>query len=229
LAISLSSETTASATTSTTVDASHTLATGSNRKLVAVVLQENNYGYQRDLVDVVFDPGGTDEATFTAVIASTGTSSFLAAGIYYLDEADIPTSGTYTIRYTGTDSSDVTSITVFEFHDAAQGAVADSDELDNSASTTPTLTLTTTSGDICVDGFCGLDPRTFTVGSGQTETLNDTTNGNAGISYKTASSTSTSLSWTIGGGTHAREIHLAAAISSAAGGGTDLAFLEQVI
>jgi hypothetical protein len=223
VAFSINQQVMGTAEDTTTVTASITLGSNSSRKLIAILLQGTNYGFGRATTSIVFDPGGGDQATLTILEDQPDNTDQgerdLQACVAYLDETDIPTSGTYDITATSTDSSDGLFLRVFEMFDAVQGAPSSSSVGAEGSQTAFDLDVSSTSGDICIDGLVGTHSgRAFTVGGGQNQEYQGTTGDSLGLyaySTETATSGTTGMDWS-SASAHSASAHVAVAITGLA-------------
>ena len=165
----MASPTFVSASTSTiqestaTLSVSHTVSAGSNRKLL--VLVETEYTDTSLAVTGAQYNGQNLSAIGSVLVGATFSNTVYA---FYLDDANFPTPGTYTLfAYLNVVGAGI--IHVIELADAAQGSV----EASNSGTATTSQTLSTalttlTDGAMLIGGIVCGDTATYTGTTGQT-------------------------------------------------------------
>lgn len=139
-----------SADSSATVDVA-TFDVGStlgNRLLVAFGFNESTTSGS-PISGIVLDPGGGDEAAFTAIELFTNGagSNWVHCRAFLLKEASLPATGTYTIRATKPLSGTDIHLHVVLLEDMSQGDVVDTDSFEADAGDTTSGTVTTAADD----------------------------------------------------------------------------------
>src|SRR5512141_344550 len=107
-----------------TLSVSHTLASGSNRKVVCFIAVEN--GSTVDVSGVTY--GGVAMSKAVEQLSGSGGTRFLVE-MWYLDEANLPANGARTceVTFSGTSSTPETNMLVAEYGGIEQGAPASGD------------------------------------------------------------------------------------------------------
>jgi hypothetical protein len=138
------------ANTGTTVDIENfNVAGAANRQIIAFTGDESDPTAEEVVDSVTLDPGGGDEVTFDylGVFAHCPDSICVNIQAWRLKDADIPASGTYTIRAdSGTDSGPLSLIAIMA-SGLGQGAVVDTDHFTGETDTTVGGTVTTAADD----------------------------------------------------------------------------------
>ena len=182
MAISLlSTAATASANTATTVSATHTLSSGSNRIAIAIVSFYKSTSFE--CTGVTY--GGVAMTKITN--SGNHTSIFRDISAWYLLEASLPANGSKTVTATVGSSSPNLNIHVFTIQDAKQQAHEVSGTYLNTSSATSSISITTVAaGAWAFSGAAADATSSYTHGTGQTE-ITDT-------SYTGALSTNMTMS-----------------------------------
>jgi hypothetical protein len=191
---------------------SHTIGSGSNRKLVVGVAVEDAAGNQ-NVSSVTYN--GVALSFATGVTVGTGTVGRVE--LWYLDEASLPAAGTYTVQVTmpGT----VAEIDTGAISVAGARAGAPQVTATNTATTTNSITTniaTLTNNTWLFDAVVSGDTGSFTAGGGQTERWDRTTSTATGAASTkaVASAGATSMTQTFNA-TANRLAHVVAAVAPA--------------
>lgn len=213
MAFALTGSVVESSTGSATHDATLTIASGDTK---IIVLAGGDIATKQPST-CTLDPGGANEAAFTALTLRQTTR------IFYLDAADIPAAGDYTVRvvFTGGISTSAGGFWAQCTTGLAQGAPEDDDgRYTGSNETSSSLTLTTTSGAFVPDVIAVAFANTPTKGADQSlgTGAHNIDVGTGGVrlawSYETGDGENV-MSWTFGSDTVA---HAAASFALVAGG-----------
>ena len=149
-----------------TLSWSHTIGGGSNRKLIVGVAVEEDVLGDEPVTGITYN--GVPLTFAQAVTAGPG---FLTrAEVWYMDEANLPASGTYTIQVSTTGAVReliAGAITIAGAQSGAPEATATNTNFDNATITTAITTLT--NGAWLIDVASSGDAGSFTSGAGQTK------------------------------------------------------------
>lgn len=209
--------TTKTATASSQTTASVTLAAGD---LLVVQVGLTKYSTAQAVTGITWNGNALTKAVSKTGMPSV-TSEWHEVSIWYLKVA-AGASATVAITCAGSNDVIISAVSKITGHDTTT-PIGDTDSLehDNSSGVEPSLTLTTVSGDLVLDCLQLEDTANETEGAGQTAIYEDADGNNFSghFSAKTASGTSTTVSWT-------RALdrgydYCAAVITAAGGGGGD--------
>ena len=204
-------------TSTASINFSHTVAAGSDRKLVLFIETEHN---TTGLAVTGVTYNGTSMTSIGSVVVGTGFTNNVFA--FYLDDASFPTPGSYNVSVSFNLSASASVAHVLEFSEAAQGSV----EATNSGTATSSQTLSTsittlTDDTVIIGGISAGGQVTFTTTTGQTIAHQENTGGTgmAGATGYEAIATAgaTSMGWDAGVSTN-RLAQFLVAIADAGGG-----------
>ncbi len=145
---------------------SHTIGSGNHRKLIVGVAIEEDVLGDEPVTGVTYN----SVALTYASAVTAGTGPLMRVEVWYMDEANLPSTGTYTIQVntTGTvQEMNAGGVSIAEARSGAPEATATNTNF-NSASITTNIT-TLTNGAAVVDVVGSGNAGAFTPGSGQTE------------------------------------------------------------
>jgi len=230
MAITFGTPVTGSSTGGATKDLTLTVASDDDY-LVACVSAD----YDSTIDSVVLDPGGGDEAAFTQRVtrfaAGGGSARTEIWGLY---GAGVPSAGSYTVRFTISDSADGIACGVMPLKGAAQEVPEATGVASQTGATTCTVGITTTTdGAVVFTAHGSYQPRTtndYAANQGQTKLYDLTVSGSgdmwglAGYDI-VATADAITRSYT---GTDSRDWdNVAAAFAPAAAGGTSIPVLAH--
>jgi hypothetical protein len=176
------------------VTASRTLGTGTNRLLLAVIPSYSS----ADVTAVTFDSGGANQTLFTKFDSSFHAESDYTVGMWYIKNAPSGASGTITVNIAEVEW--VGHVVITEWTGVDQTTPLENFNHASGESTTPSVTITSSTGSVVIDGMC-TSYASATVNGSQTQIYNaDSTGGTRlGAVSKNAGAASVVMSWTIEG------------------------------
>lgn len=156
-----------------TLSWSHVLGSGSNRKVQVLTSLETNPGLTMTASGVTFNGTAMTQVSGANVTVNEDPGSFMRCQTWYIDEADLPAAGTYTITvsYTGEGSVMAKMATAISLIDAAQGAPeasATGSATVDGTNITVSITTVTDNALIITNVACNIQ-TTFTHDASQTE------------------------------------------------------------
>lgn len=180
--------------------ASHTIGSGSNRLVVAFSCTEDGTSTDLNTTSITYDGNNLTESAGVTI----GSSIFNRIEMWFILEADLPSTGTYTVQSNFAGFTFGAVLTVMSFTGVKQQAPEVTGTTTASSTDTINLSVTTvTDNAMVMDGVCDGNNRTFvTTESGQIERADqDSSSGggsNTGASSNKPTTTagSETMGWT---------------------------------
>jgi cellulose synthase/poly-beta-1,6-N-acetylglucosamine synthase-like glycosyltransferase len=165
-AITFDASSSNSASYTSSISWSHTIGSGSHRKLIVGVCIEENVLGDEPVTSVTYN---SVPLTYANAVTA-GVGYLQRVEVWYLDEAQLPSSGTYTIQVNTTGSVEEINAGAVSIAEAQSGApeTTATNTNFNSASITTNIT-TITNGAWVIDAIGGGNFGSYTPGVGQTE------------------------------------------------------------